>query len=350
MMKNQKQIISVFFFVLLIFVMYQLLMIFSPFFEAFFWAAILTFAFYPIYKRLSDQTHQPILSAIFTTGVILIIVILPSVFIMGNLINQSLELFQQINAGGLSTAIESIRNIPWLQNIYSKIVNSDLLVQYLSDLPARITGTLADLTTSQIASWTRNILLIIFNLFLVIFLLFFFLYYGEKIYRFFYKLIPLEEKDKKLIFSKINDTFASVIRGQLLTSLAQGILTGATFFFLGLPAPYFFGFVTFISTMIPVFGATAVWLPFSIYLFLNQEVLKGLILFIIGAFLISVIDNILKPILIGERIKIPVFLLFFGVLGGLRTYGMTGIFLGPVFIALFFVLIKIYQERYQRSE
>lgn len=349
MNKNQNQIIAIFFFGLFLFVMYQLFVIFSPFFEAIFWASILTFAFYPLHKRLVARTGRPVPAAIITSVVIFLVVIVPAFLVLSNLINQTLDLYQHVNAGGLTHIIDNIKNLAWLQAIHLKITSSELFQQYLSDWPLRITRSLAEFTTAQIASWTKNIVLILLNFILVIFLLFSLLYYGERIYLVFQRLVPLEEKDKKIIFSKINETFASVIRGQFLTSLVQGTLTGATFAFLGLPAPTFFGCVTFICTLIPVLGATSVWLPFTIYLLLTQEILKGVVLGLVGLFVISLIDNILKPILIGERIKIPVILLFFGVLGGLRAYGMTGVFLGPLFISLFFVLINIYQERYHHS-
>ena len=130
------------------------------------------------------------------------------------------------------------------------------------------------------------------------------------------------------------------------TSVAQGILCGVVFLVLGLPAPHFFGFVTFIATMIPVLGATLVWMPFVVYLFAAQQTTKAVILLLLGVFVISMVDNIIKPILIGERTKVPIFLLFFGVLGGMNAYGFTGVFLGPLCITIFFALVRIYKMRY----
>jgi predicted PurR-regulated permease PerM len=346
MIKNQKLIISVFFFALLLFVMAQLLTIFKPFFQAFFWASILTFGFYPVYARLAARVG-PSAAAAATTLAILVIVIVPALLVLATLIQQTLDLTQRVSAGAILEFLERLRQTPWLQSLQLKVARFELLSDYLDDWSRRIVQGLGDFTTSQIASWTKNILLIFFNVFVVVFLLYFLLRDGERFYRYLHRLVPLEARDKDLIFSKVNDTFASVIRGQFLTSLTQATITAVTFAFLDLPASIFFGFVTFITTLIPVLGATAVWLPCSIVLFLNGEIARGAVLFAVGLLVISLIDNFLKPILIGERIKVPVFLLFFGVLGGLKAYGITGIFLGPLFIALFFVLIRIYQERYQ---
>ena len=349
MLKNQKIIVAVFFYALLIFVAYQLVVIFRPFFEAFFWASILTFAVYPLYRKLERLIGSGRLAALAATLLIFLIVILPAIFILGNLIAQTLEIYQHVSEGGLTASIQKIRDLPWLREVQTRIERSSFLTEYLADWPVKITRSMADFATSQIASWTKNILLIFFNFSAVIFLIYVLLRQGERIYQACYRLFPLEPRDKKMVFEKINETFASVIRGQFVTSAVQAVLTGLTFFFLGLPAPYFFGFVTFICTMIPVLGATSVWLPFALYLLFTGQMVKGGILVAVGVLLISAIDNVLKPILIGERTKIPLFILFFGVLGGLRAYGMTGIFLGPVFIAIFTVLIKIYQDRYQET-
>ena len=159
----------------------------------------------------------------------------------------------------------------------------------------------------------------------------------------------MQEKNKKPVFFQINETFAAVIRGQLLTSLVQAFVAGVIFSFLALPVPLFFAVVTFITTLIPFLGAAAVWLPMTIYLIFMQSYVKAVILFLLGVFVISLIDNIIKPALIGERAKLSYFLLFFGILGGLKIFGIMGLFLAPVILSLFFALVKIYLEEYSTA-
>jgi len=344
---NHKNIIAVFFFLLLIFVLAQMYFIFRPFFEAFFWAGILAFAFFPIHKAMLRILKRPTLTAIVSTLLIVIIVILPSTIILKRLASQAIELYSFLLRGGWDRVVEALRDSPTVQKYYT--LAAEFITTYLGDAPSRIGPALAKFTTAQIAATTKNIFLIFLNFILTIFLLFFLLRDGTRVRNFVYRIVPLEESDKAEIFLKINETFESVIRGQLLTSLVQGFLCGITFLLLGLPAPYFFGFLTFIGTMIPVLGATSVWAPFCIYLFAVQETKQAVILLVVGTFVISGIDNVLKPILIGERIKIPIFLLLFGVLGGMQAYGFTGIFLGPLFITVFFALVRIYQSRYTNA-
>lgn len=341
---NHKQIISLSFFGLLIFVLFQLVSIFKPFFEAFFWAGILAFAFYPVHSRVLGLVKRQRPAALISTFMIVIIVILPSIFVIEKLVAQGIDLFNFLSQGGWQRVTDAIRNSPLARKYYAFF--ADYLGAHAQDWPARLTPALAGFTTAQIAATTKNLAWIALNFVLTAFLIFFFLKDGRRMVASCYKLVPLEEKDKAEIFSKIVETFESVIRGQFLTSLVQSVLCGVTFLVLGLPAPHFFGFLTFIATLIPVLGAAGIWVPFCVYLFAVQDTTRAVILLVVGVLLISGIDNVLKPLLIGERIKMPIFLLLFGVLGGLQAYGFTGIFLGPLFITLFFALVRIYQERY----
>ena len=115
---------------------------------------------------------------------------------------------------------------------------------------------------------------------------------------------------------------------------------------LGVPVPLFFTFLIFLTTLIPILGAASVWFPIAVYLLIMQLYGKAIILFVVGFFGISLIDNIMKPAIIGKRTKLPYFLLFFGIMGGMKLYGLMGIFLAPVVLSLFFALIKIYREKY----
>lgn len=352
-MEQRKQVIYIFFFGLLLFVSYQLLRIFSPFFQTFFLSAMLSFAFYPLHQLLKKAFKNETLSALTTTAVIVLAVFPPTLVVLTNLVGQTLDLYKEVRVyikeGGVETFIQTIQSYGWFQTFQEKVLTSELLKENLSNILLKATQALANLATAQLGAITKNAFLIPVNVLLIIFFLFFLIRDGEKIYRFVYELTPMEDADRTVVFSKLNDVFAGVIRGQLFTSIMQGILAGVCFFFLQLPAPLFFGVATFFTSTIPITGASTVWVPFAAYLFLTHQIHKAIILTLIGIFVISLSDNILKPILIGEKTKIPVSLLFLGIFGGLRIYGMIGIFLGPIFITLFFALVKIYQARYDHQ-
>lgn len=348
---TREQFISIFFIGLLAVVVYQICLIFSPFTRAIFWSGILAFAFYPLYERLRDRLKpRKTLAAILMTVIIFLLVIPPVILIIVNLIEQTVELYQSatiyVQQGELERLIDQIRSFHWVQRIETGLLQWEPLKESLSSWLLNTTRSVGNFAAVQAREITKNLFIVALNTFLMTILLFIFLRDGETIYRFIYEIAPMEEKPKKAIFKQVNETFAAVIRGQLLTSAVQAVLSGIIFWILGVPVPLLFAALTFLIALIPVMGASGVWLPLAVYLAVTHQYVKAGILFVFGTLVISLIDNVMKPALIGEKTKLPYFLLFFGILGGLRLYGLMGVFLAPVMLSVFFALTKIYQEKY----
>jgi predicted PurR-regulated permease PerM len=176
--------------------------------------------------------------------------------------------------------------------------------------------------------------------------LFFFFRDGARYYRKIVEFLPLEPGHREIAVQTVSKTVTAVVRGMFVTALVQGCLAGAGFAVAGVPVPVLLGLFTFITSFIPFLGAASVWIPSAIYLFIQDQEMAALGLALYGALVISVVDNILKPLIIGEGTKVPVFLLFFTILGGLKVYGFLGIFLGPIIIALGMAFLTIYREVY----
>ena len=345
---KKDQFVSLFFIVLLIFVVVQVFFIFTPFFEAIFWSAILAFAFHPLYLLLRRWIRNDTLTSLTMTLLIFLAVIPPVIFLLINMVEQTVELYQAasdyVRQGGIEKLIEHLRTTQPIQNIQEKLISWEPFTRQASGWLLNTVKTMGNYAASQTASITKNILFIILNVSFMAFFIFIFLRDGEKIYDFIYQIAPLEEKNKKQIAVRVNEAFSAVIRGQLVTALTQAILAGFIFWILGIPVPLLFATLTFFTSMIPVVGAGSIWLPWVIYFFISHQTAKAVTLLIFGGLVISLADNILKPALIGEKTKLPYFLLFFGILGGLRVYGFMGVFLAPVVLTLFFTLVKIHQE------
>jgi len=351
---QKEQIVSYFFIALFLFVLYQMTLIFSPFSSAISWAAILAFAFYPLYQKLLTATKLPpsIVSFLVTCLVILIVVI-PSAMVLLSLMHEAIELYgnvsDYITSGKLEQFILQIRETArseWTQQFWMRW---DPLQQELSDTLLQTAKGIGNFAALQLAAFTKNVLLWILNLIFIAFLLFFFFRDGKSIYEFIYQLVPMARKNKEILSKKINETFGAVIRGQFVTCIIQATLAGFTFWLLAIPLPFLLAFLTFIACLIPVTGAATVWVPVMIYLFAVHAVGKAVALLMIGIFVISLSDNFLKPILIGEKTQLPLLLLFLGILGGVKVYGFVGLFWGPIILSLFFVLARIYREEYQSA-
>ena len=348
---KHEQIISFFFIAALAFIIYQVFNIFAPFFTAIFWAAILTFAFYPVYARLRAAFPKRNNSiALLMTASVFLIVVPPLIMILINMTTQIIEfshwIYSYVREGKLEQLVEQIRELPLFQKAQAHLFAYDSVKNTLSSWLLSGTKTIGNLAATQAAAFTKNIFFVLLNVLFMSVLTFIFFKHGEKIHRFIYEIAPFEKETKKALFDQIHETFVAVIRGQLLTSITQAALAGILFTALGVPVPLFFTFLIFLTSLIPVLGAASVWLPIAVYFLFMQLYGKAIILFVVGFFVISMVDNVMKPAIIGKRTKLPYFLLFFGILGGMKLYGLMGIFLAPAVLSLFFALIKIYREKY----
>lgn len=348
---KREQFISFFFIAVLAFIVYEVFTIFAPFFTAIFWAAILAFAFYPLYTKLKKAFPKRKNSiALLMTIAVFLVVVPPLVMVLINMTIQIIEFshwaYSYVRDGKLELLVEQIRGLPWFQNVQTHIFASQAVKASLSSWFLGTTKTVGNLAATQVAAFTKNIFFVLLNILFMSFLTFVFFKHGEKIYQFIYEIAPFEKETKKSLFAQIHETFVAVIRGQLLTSITQAAMAGIAFTALGVPIPLFFTFLIFLTSLIPILGAASVWFPIAIYFLAMQLYGKAIILFVVGFFGISLIDNIMKPAIIGERTKLPYFLLFFGIMGGMKLYGLMGIFLAPVVLSIFFALIKIYREKY----
>jgi predicted PurR-regulated permease PerM len=159
------------------------------------------------------------------------------------------------------------------------------------------------------------------------------------------ELLPLEKEHREKVARTFSKTVTAVVRAIFLTALIQGFLSGVGFVVTGVPLPIFWGVVAFINSFIPFLGAASVWIPASIWLFYQNQVFAAVALASWGI-LISIMDHILRPWLIGSEAKLPIFWLFFTTIGGLKVYGILGIFLGPIILSMGIAFLAIYREVY----
>jgi predicted PurR-regulated permease PerM len=198
----------------------------------------------------------------------------------------------------------------------------------------------------KVSAIFKNLALFALHALFVNVALFFFFRDGARYAGLLAELLPLELRHRELVVNTLSRTVSAVVRGMFLTAIVQGLLAGVGFAVAGVPVPVLLGVLTFVTSMIPFLGATSVWLPAAIWLFVQDHTLAAVGLALWGACVVSVVDNIIKPVVIGEGTKLPVFLLFFTILGGLNVYGVLGVFLGPIILATGMAFLSIYREIY----
>ena len=284
------------------------------------------------------------------TTLVLLCLGLPGFFVLMNLGQEAKKAYH-----ALSTApwIERSRSITdrfptaKVQGILEKLgVEPDQAEAILQEGIGSGLKAVPTIVGEKVSSVFKNLALFALHALFVGVALFFFFRDGARYAALLAELLPLELRHRELVVNTLSRTVSAVVRGMFLTALAQGLLAGAGFAVAGVPVPVLLGLLTFITSMIPFLGATSVWLPAAIWLFIQGHTLAAIGLAIWGACVVSVVDNIIKPVVIGEGTKIPVFLLFFTILGGLKVYGVLGVFLGPIILAMGMAFLSIYREVY----
>jgi predicted PurR-regulated permease PerM len=353
---KRPTLFRIFFFAVFLFLLYQFLRILYPFLGSLMGATTLALIFYPLHRRIYNRLRRsPSLAAGLSTVSILFIVIVPVLLFLWIVIRDAAVLYpaaeewvralRDIPEEGLSQNLPPAlsRAAERLQRFFGawEIDPEDIFLTNVDQVGKRISAFGARLV--------RNFLFFAFDLLVLVFALFFFFRDGASMTRWVMDLVPMEQVHKTSILQRLDRTLSAVVRGVFLTAAAQGLLAGIGFALVNVQFPVALGFATAFGAMIPFVGPVVVWVPVAIYLFFKGFLFRAIFLTAWGALVVGLTDNIMRPLLIGERARLPFFLLFFGILGGLQVYGPIGILIGPLMIASVLSFAKIYREEFYQA-
>jgi predicted PurR-regulated permease PerM len=348
---NRENLFAFAFFVILISLFWLVFTILDPFLGDFFWAIILAFSFYPLYRRLHGRLRgKGNVAAFLLTAMVLVLLILPGFFILMNLGQEAKKAYQALSSISWVEKSRSFKDrfhSPRVQTILEKFgVQPEQAEGLLRNGLDSGLKAIPKIVGEKVSQVFKNLALFVLHAFFVAVALFFLFRDGPRYAGLLVELLPLEQSHREIVVATFSKTVSAVVRGMFITALAQGLLAGTGFAVAGVPVPVLLGLLTFITSMIPFLGATSVWLPAAIWLFIQEQYIPAIGLALYGALVISTIDNIIKPLIIGEGTKMPVSLLFFTILGGLKVYGVLGIFLGPIILSMGMAFLSIYKEVY----
>ncbi|MBI4249035.1 MAG: AI-2E family transporter [Elusimicrobia bacterium] len=346
---TRPELFKYFFFGVFLFLLYQLILLLSPFFVAILGSAVLAFTFYPLHRWMVLQLPKsPSAAALLTTVIVVSATLLPLALAVVLLATETVKIYpfvsvwvRNFNAAQLPKFI-----LFWWEGMSALLGSFDPQLKQLALNSLRQMTTVLTALGTQLA---KNFLLIPFNVLILVFSLFFAFRDGQSIIGRIRGLLPMQERHKTLILARLNDTLSAIIRGILATAAVQGLLAAFGFWVAGVPFAAVLGLATAFFAVMPLGGAVLVWLPVALFQFSSENYGVATFIFIWGMFVVSTIDNFLKPILIGSKAKLPTFLLFFGILGGLVVYGPVGVLVGPTVVAIVLTFIKIYQEEYYKE-
>ena len=309
-----------------------------PFLSAVVWALALAVVSAPLQRWVEAKVKRPNLAALLSVLVIGLVVLGLGTFVGQRLIQEAVK-----GAAVIQTKAESGE---WRRALAAQPRLAPVAdwVEREFDLPGTV-KTLANWLTTTAGSIVKGSVVQGLGVCLTFYFLFFFLRDRQAALESLRSLSPLSELEMDRLLSRVGDTIYATIYGTLAVSAVQGLLGGLMFWWLGLPTPLLWGVVMALLAVVPVLGAFVVWIPAALFLALEGSWGKALILTLWGMLVVGTIDNLLRPILVGKRLKLHTILAFISVVGGLVLFGPAGLLLGPVVLTLTLVLVEVWRGR-----
>jgi predicted PurR-regulated permease PerM len=313
-----------------------------PFINVLAWAAVLVVVFYPVHRRLVARTNRPATSALISCLLVIFVILIPLSLVALALVREFSGAAQnlQYQFGAIfdpNTAIGRpvARILGWLGNYVDVGQLRD--PQSMQERLQQVLGPVAQRTLGLVG----GALGVVVQIFFIIFTMYYLFRDGAKIMSALPDVLPLQRKQSEEIFTRTRDVISASVNGVLVIAAIQGALGALAFFALGVPSPLVWGVVMMFFSLIPMAGAFIVWIPAAIFLAVTGHWVKAVLLVAWGAFVIGTVDNFLRPKLVGEKTKLHELFIFFSVLGGLHVFGVLGLVLGPVVLAITLALLDV---------
>lgn len=313
-----------------------------PFINVLAWATVLVVVFYPVHRRLVARTNRPATSALISCLLVIFVILIPLSLVTLALVREfsgaAQGFQQQFNAildPNSAIGRTAARIVGWLGNFIDVEQLRD--PQSIQERLQQVAGSVAQRTLGLVG----GALGIVVQIFFIIFTMYYLFRDGAKIVAVLPDVLPLERKQSAEIFARTRDVISASVNGVLVIAAIQGALGAVAFFALGVPSPLVWGVVMTFLSLIPMAGAFIVWIPAAIFLAVTGHWVKAALLVAWGAFVIGTVDNFLRPKLVGERTKLHELFIFFSVLGGLHVFGVLGLVLGPVVLAITLALLDV---------
>jgi len=330
----------------------------TPFIASVFWAMVLAILFAPLNRRLLRRMPMwPNFAAFLTLLATVLMALLPLIWVGRSVLSEVFLLYQQVQMGrlGMGERFEQVYDgLPdmakqWLASLgFDDIVAVKAQISLVSAQVVRFVGNHA-LNIGQ------NTFMLLVELAIMLYLLFFLLRDGGKLADLVRQAMPLEDHPKEQFLGKLATVVRATIKGNVAVAVAQGFLGGMIFWLMGIQSATLWGTLMAVLSLLPAVGAGLVWGPVAIYFFATGSIGSAVLLASYGVFVIGMVDNVLRPLLVGKDVKMPDYLVLISTLGGLVLFGLSGFIAGPLIAALFlvawdlFMAIESSQDKSQRG-
>jgi len=333
------------FLLLLVLVTVAFFGILMPFFGAVFWGSVLAIVFTPMFRwLLARMGRRRNLAALSTLLLCLVVVILPLAVVAGSLARQGALVYaniqnRQLDAGEYVQQIVSA--LPaWVVELLERVGLGDFeaMKQRLSEVALQA----GQLVAAQALNITQNTLDFVVGLGIMMYLLYFLLRDGAGLLQRIHRAVPLTDQHKRHLAEKFTTVIRATVKGNIVVAALQGALGGVALWALGVQAALLWGVLMALLSLLPAVGAALIWAPVALYFLATGMVWKGVVLIAFGVLVIGLVDNIMRPLLVGKDTQMPDYLVLISTLGGIGLLGLNGFVIGPVIAALFIAVWDLF--------
>ncbi|OAE62147.1 AI-2E family transporter [Achromobacter xylosoxidans] len=309
-----------------------------PFYGAVFWGTILAILFAPLQRRLVARIGgRRNLAALITLLLVLLLVILPLVVISGSLVSEGANLYQSIKSGQINFGAyfqQAMDALP--PSVHALLARFDLAdIASLQDKLTAGAMQASQFLATQALNIGQDTFQFVVSFGIMLYLLFFLLRDGPQLSARLRRAVPLSDMHKQHLFRKFTTVVRATVKGNVAVAAAQGALGGIIFSILSIQGALLWGVIMAFLSLLPAIGAGLIWAPVAVYFLLTGAVVKGVVLIAFGVLVIGMVDNVLRPILVGKDTKMPDYVILISTLGGMALFGLNGFVIGPLIAALF---------------
>lgn len=335
------------FLALLLLVSVAFMWVLKPFFAPIFWACAVALIFYPAQQRLLRKwPGRPNLVALTTLLICTVVVVIPVLAVAASFVTEGVAVYQKLQQGDLDPQkyIDALRT--GFPTAYHLLERAGVEFGNLGEQLITALKSAGQFLGKRALAVGQNTFQFFIDLGLMLYLTFFLLRDGPKLVRMLIRALPLGDDREILLFNKFAEITRATIKGNLVVAAVQGALGGLIFWVLGIPAALLWGVAMALLSLIPAVGASLIWLPVALYLYAVGDIAEAVILTAFGAVVIGLVDNLLRPILVGRDTKLPDYVVLYSTLGGLALFGITGFALGPLLAGLFVAFWQIFIQEF----
>ena len=343
-MKHQTLILAA----LILIGVYLLYEVFAPFFIPLCWAAVFAIVFYPYYIWILGRTgFSRSLAAFIACVTIGVFVVVPIVYLGSAIAQEVFGLYQWAEGYVIAVGPQAADKPP----VFIPTFIADFIRHY-SGLSNVQLNNLFAASLKEVSLWMlggmtdfiKSFAQLIVNAVLAFFAMFYIFRDGWRMLAVAMRNVPLSAHDREKLVDRTGKVIQATVTGGLFVGCVQGLLGGLAFWVAGLNSPILWGFVMFLLSFLPWIGTALVWFPAGVYLVLTGNHFSGIGLMLWGFFVVGLIDNFLRPLLISEAVDLHPLLVFFSIIGAVNAFGIIGIIAGPLILSIAVAAMEIYQE------